>query len=239
MNQSGVQKSAVAPAAETKTRILDAAERLFAEHGLEATSIRDITGAIGANLGAINYHFKTKQDLILAIFNRRVEPVNQRRLALLDEVERKAGGKLPTVEALLEAMVRPVVEHGFADPKGDFTFMRLIGRCFSEPNAEVAELIRAHFQKTMSRFTAAFLRVLPGLSPEELFWRVGFTFGALQHTLHTLGKADLMPAHLRKKLDAEELIQRLISFAAAGMKASSKGCSARRGKSDPVKQRHP
>ena len=85
--------------AATKEKILDTAERLFADRGLEATSIRDITTAAGANLGAINYHFGTKQKLIVAALNRHLEPVDRQRLALLGEAERRAGNKPPAVEA--------------------------------------------------------------------------------------------------------------------------------------------
>jgi AcrR family transcriptional regulator len=206
--------------ADTKDKILDTAERLFAERGLEATSIRDITAAAGANLGAINYHFDTKQKLIEAVFNRHIEPVNRRRLALLDQAERNSGGKSPSLEALLEAMIRPTVEGSFAAGKRNTSFMRLMARCHSEPNPEIEQLMRAQFQTMMARFAAAFARALPELPREELFWRLIFTSGAVLHALLISSKEDSLPGGLRKKLDADGLIQRLVAFAAAGMKTS-------------------
>ncbi len=61
----------------TKERILDAAEHLFSEHDLSATSLRAITSAAQVNLAAVNYHFGNKEGLIHAVFARRLEPVNQ------------------------------------------------------------------------------------------------------------------------------------------------------------------
>jgi AcrR family transcriptional regulator len=219
MNRRGVKPTVKSGTAETKERILDAAERLFADRGFEATSIRDITGAADVNLASINYHFRTKQELIAAVFIRRVGPINQRRLTLLDEIEQKAGPKPPTVEALIEAMIRPAAATGLDKPPGSETFLRLTGRFFSEPNVEIDQLIHANFQKMMSRFTGAFLRVLPGLTQEDLYWRLKFTFGALHHVLLTLNKQDSTRSHPCKRLDGEELVRRLVAFAAAGIKA--------------------
>ena len=205
--------------AATRDRILDTAERLFAGRGLEATSIRDITVAAEVNLGAINYHFGTKQKLIEAVFNRHIGPLNRRRLALLGEAERKSGTKSPTVEILLEAMIRPTAEASFAAGKRNTSFMRLMARCHSEPNPEIEQLIRAQFQAMMARFAAAFARALPELSREDLFWRLNFTFGALIHALLISSKEDSLPGGLQKKLDADGLIHRLVAYAAAGMKS--------------------
>src|SRR5271166_1991773 len=94
----------------TKDRILDAAERLFARDGIEATSLRTITAEAGANLAAVNYHFQSKDALVKSVVARRVCPVNERRLALLDACEAAAGdGPLP-VEQVLDAFLRPVME---------------------------------------------------------------------------------------------------------------------------------
>src|SRR5271166_1373914 len=91
--------------ADTKTRILDTAEKLFGDKGFESTSLRDITAEAHVNLAAVNYHFQTKDSLIDAVIQRKIEPVNQRRLAMLD-----AAGPNPTVEQVVEAFVAPVLE---------------------------------------------------------------------------------------------------------------------------------
>ena len=78
--------AAQAPVA-TKARILDAAEALFMEHGFEATSLRLITAAAGVNLAAVNYHFGSKEELFQAVLTRRLDPMNQARVALLDRYE--------------------------------------------------------------------------------------------------------------------------------------------------------
>jgi AcrR family transcriptional regulator len=220
MNQLSIEGTHVAQVAETKERILDTAERLFAERGVEATSIRDITGAAEANLGSINYHFGTKQELVAAVFNRRLGPLTERRLVLLDEIARKAGDKSTTLEAILEVMIRPMIVGSFVDGKKNASFMRLMARCHSEPNAEVKRLVRAQFQKLMSRFSAAYLNALPGLTHDELSWQLRFVFGALHHTVLTLSQEGPAPVRLRKKLNEGELVQRLVAFAAAGMRAS-------------------
>src|SRR5215472_3578898 len=94
----------------TKTKILNTAERLFAHHGIEATSLRAITAQAGVNLAAVNYHFQSKEALLHAVIARRVEPMNQKRLALLDASEAEAGpGPLP-LEKVLDAFLRPVFE---------------------------------------------------------------------------------------------------------------------------------
>ena len=71
----------------TKEKILDTAERLFAEQGIGATSLRQIIGVAGVNLAAVHYHFGSKEALLEAVFARRIERVNRERLEMLDRVE--------------------------------------------------------------------------------------------------------------------------------------------------------
>jgi len=205
--------------ATTKEIILDTAERLFAEHGLDTTSVRDITGAAKVNLGAITYHFGSKQNLIAAMFNRHFGPFVQRTLKLIEEAEQKAGHKPPKIEALLEALMRPIVEGSFCAGKKNIPFMRLIGRCQSEPSPEIQQLIRSHMEPIFSRFATAIHRVLPVLPREELFWRMQFVMGAMHRALLVSSRADLPFPKEAKKLDAEGLLRRLVAFGAQGMKA--------------------
>ena len=78
---------AVKPQHETRTRILDAAEELFMQHGFEGTSMRLLTAKAGVNLAAVNYHFGSKDALIEAVFRRRLDPMNAERIAELDRLE--------------------------------------------------------------------------------------------------------------------------------------------------------
>jgi AcrR family transcriptional regulator len=94
---------------DTREQILDTAERLFADQGIGAVSLRSITAEAGVNLAAIHYYFGSKEALVVAVFDRRVVKLNEERLALLDEVERAAGdGPLP-IEDLLRALYGPAI----------------------------------------------------------------------------------------------------------------------------------
>src|SRR6185312_11029386 len=87
----------------TKDRILDAAEALFMEHGFEATSLRAITTAAGVNLAAVNYHFGSKEELFQSVLTRRLDPMNQERVALLTELERGAAPGPVACDRILSA----------------------------------------------------------------------------------------------------------------------------------------
>ena len=218
--QPKTRKGEEPSSAETRNRIIEAAEKLFAVRSIEGVSIRDITKAAGVNLAAINYHFGTKQALAAEVIKLCIDPVNARRLELLDEVEKAAGEKPPKLEAVLEAMIRPAVERGFDHEQDSGTFLSLTGRCLSEPNVEIEQIVKMHFEKLIRRFDAAYLRALPGLQTEELFWRIKFMVGALHYSLLTCAKQKNLPVKMRKTLDAEGLIQRLVTFTAAGLRAA-------------------
>src|SRR6185503_19345859 len=107
---------------DTRSRILDVAEELFSEQGLDRVSIRAITRKAKVNLAAINYHFGTKEDLIAAVFERRVVPVNAARIAALTKVEKSAGRRSPKLEDILEAFIRPALESSLEASPGGTAF---------------------------------------------------------------------------------------------------------------------
>jgi AcrR family transcriptional regulator len=94
--------------ADTRNLLLDVAERMFAQRGINGVSMREIgLAANQRNNGATQYHFGDKTGLIRAIFERRAATVNERRLQLLRE--RSAAGP-DTVRSLIEAYVTPLAE---------------------------------------------------------------------------------------------------------------------------------
>src|SRR5437016_13908119 len=158
----------------TRDRILDTAERLFAERGYGATSLRSIIAAAGVNLAAVHYHYRSKEALLDAVLTRRLEPVNRERLALLEECERAAGDELPALEDVLAALIGPPLR--LARDPDRRTFMKLMGRIHAE--ADVG-LVRKHFGEVIARFMQALSRALPDLPPEGLQCGAFFCIGVM------------------------------------------------------------
>jgi AcrR family transcriptional regulator len=203
--------------AQTRQRLLDVAERLFARRGLDAVSVRDITRAARANLGAINYHFGTKRKLIVAVFDRRMTPLTQERLSTLDALEQAAGrGALP-LEGLLEAMFRPAVRHALDRQGGGAVFSRLMARLMIEPNPSVEPFLRGHIEPVVRRFDAALMRAMPNLSAEDVFWRMHLLMGALHQSLLMVDKK--LPDGRSLRLEPETYLKRFVAFAAAAFRA--------------------
>src|SRR6185437_8949611 len=122
---------AVKPQHETRTRILDAAEELFMQHGFEGTSMRLLTAKAGVNLAAVNYHFGSKDALVEAVFRRRLDPLNLARLAELEKLE--AQGGTPDPEGIIRAFLSPTLRLVEDAKSGGRNFIRLLGRTYTEP----------------------------------------------------------------------------------------------------------
>ncbi|PKO56955.1 MAG: TetR family transcriptional regulator, partial [Betaproteobacteria bacterium HGW-Betaproteobacteria-21] len=143
------------PAPETRDRILDAAEGLFVEHGFEATSMRMITSRAGANIAAVNYHFGTKDALIQEVFGRRLTELNRQRLAALDRLQAEAKGEPLKPSRIVEAFFGTALELAADTEHGGHTFMRLLGRTYTEPNAFVRKFMAEEYAEVLERFLGA------------------------------------------------------------------------------------
>ena len=205
-------------ATDTKQRILDVAEEMFADQGVAGTSLRSIIAAAEVNLAAVHYHFRSKESLLEAVIIRRLEPLNRERLDLLGEYERRAGKSGPAVEEVLHAFVMPAVRLIHNSAEGCL-FGKLLGRLHWESRSSFAGIARKHFGPLFERFEKALHRALPGLPAEELFWRMHFTVGAMAHTLTSSDTLEVMSGGLCKSSDAETAIPQLIDFLAAGFRA--------------------
>jgi AcrR family transcriptional regulator len=155
---------------DTRTQILDAAERLFAERGYRGTSIRAVTDLAGANLAAVGYHFGSKAALLAAVARRVIEPITAAQLAGLDRL--LARSPEPSVAELVEAFAGPLFDGMPAGDEGGARTSRLIVTIFSDPAEEMRSWTGPAEDAVRDRYLAAFGRALPGLPPEELWFRV-------------------------------------------------------------------
>ncbi len=201
------RRSSRAESTRTQERILDAAEALYVEMGFAAASLRAIAARAGVNLASTHYHFGSKEGLLEATVERRVEPVTEVRLRGLEALEAEKAS--PSVEEILEVFFLPLAENGVRS-----TLSRLMARLFCEPESMSKPLIERVFSPTCDRFIAALGKALPDQSVDELRWRFHFVIGSMIHLLN-FDRPLQMPASSDARRDG---LQRLLSFAAAGMR---------------------
>src|ERR1700751_4545248 len=204
----------------TQRRILDAAEALFMEHGFEATSLRQITAAAAGNLAAVHYHFGSKEELFEAVLRRRLDPMNQERLALLTRFEHESAPKPLSCEKILAAMIIPALRLARDPERGGKNFLRLLGRAYADPAPFIRRFLSEQYALMIARFKAAFRRALPQLPKKELSWRLHFIMGALSYTLAGTDTLKLIAELSPGEADNDELLlRRLAPFLIAGLRA--------------------
>ncbi|MDH3744532.1 MAG: TetR family transcriptional regulator, partial [Acidobacteriota bacterium] len=202
-----------------RDRLLDAAERLFAEHGAHRASLRAITQEADANLAAVNYHFGSKEGLLREVLSRRLRPLNRERLNALKRAAATAHPEAARVEDVVRAFVAPVLSMVQRE-RGGHCFARLVTRLFSEPDPIMRRLVLAEFDEVIPRFTSALGLALPDLPREEIYWRFSFMVGAMTHTAGLGYLLHELSGGLCDPLDVDGVTERLVRFVSAGLTAS-------------------
>jgi AcrR family transcriptional regulator len=205
-------------AIDTKTKLLDVAERLFAECGISATSLRTIIAEAGVNIAAIHYHFGSKEALVREVFARRLEPLNQERLARLDELEAGQNKDQPRLESIIEAFIEPVIRIKMGQPEKHEVILKLFGQVMTGSES-LRCLVAEQLEEIAGRFLTALGEALPHLSKPELVWRFRFMTGAL----HTIMLHPPMPKALSEFMDdsvnVKTILKKVIPFLVAGFNA--------------------
>ncbi len=210
---------------DTKTRILDAAEYIFGEKGIAGTSLRAITHEAGVNLAAVNYHFQSKDALVQAVIARRLQPINQQRMEMLTELKATVGeGEPLPLDGVLRVILEPVLKLAYrVGPEPASNFRKLIGRIFADPAMGPKMLFRQELADTIKVLTVAFQRALPGCPEEEIWWGMNFIMGSMSHSLISGAFIEAISGGLCNPNDGEKLLERIVSFAAAGLRALAAG----------------
>jgi AcrR family transcriptional regulator len=204
---------------DTKERLLDSAEAAFAEQGFAGASLRAITRRARANLAAVHYHFGSKEALFGAVFERRFAAINRERLRRLDALEREAGEVPIALESLVRAFIEPACSVMAGDEQGA-RFLRLSGRMFSEPGDHWLP-VRRFMEPVRERFVAAFAASLPDLDPVSVYWRLHFVLGAMCHALAAGSLLTLFSDGVCDGDDRCRMLEELVPFLTAGMRAST------------------
>jgi AcrR family transcriptional regulator len=195
----------------TAARILDAAERLFARHGIEGASVRAITQAAGANIAAVHYHFGSKLDLVRALLEHRIREMDERRRPLLDAALAR---EHITVDDIADVWVRPLASMALDDAGANGAYVSFLA-VLQASAPESRSLAVEAFRPQQQRFGALLERALPDLA-EPVRW---FRFStATDATIHALAQIDRAagPWRAHGGVTHEQLVDELVT-AMAGM----------------------
>jgi AcrR family transcriptional regulator len=205
----------VAESKNTTERLLEAAEELFAKHGMRATSLKAITEFAEVNIAAVNYHFRSKDALVRAVYQRSFQPLNEERLRLLTAAEVAAGDGPLALESVLYALFEPMLRAW----RTNRNFILLAGRIQNEPDAKLGSFVQSVYGKMIPRFLAAARRAAPDVPEPDLFFWMHFLFGGVIYTL--LNSHDMERMHEGQNLldTPDSFLQKLIAFGTAGLRA--------------------
>ena len=163
----------------TREKLIDAAEILFAEKGFDGVSVRDIAGAAGANIAAINYHFQGKEALYRATLERRLISKRDRILSALERDVAAADGH-PSPERLIRTFVRVYLEDALETPEAEIA-MRLIAREIIEPQYGTETICGELIGPVHRGFAGILARAMPDLPERQVFMILGSLIAQVVH----------------------------------------------------------
>jgi AcrR family transcriptional regulator len=201
---------------DTPARLVAAAERLFAEGGEEATSLRAVTRAAMSSPAAVHYHFGGRDGLLRAVLDRQLNGCQERRLKLLNRAVERYGDQVP-VAVLLTAVVRPDLELIDKLRKRRVQVARFLGRAFALRSPAVAGHLDQQFQVLADRVLPLLAAAIPDTPVAELRQRLRLVVDGLAMIYATVAERG-EPGPLGTD-DVDEQVRRLVAFTAAGMAA--------------------
>lgn len=165
---------------DTKNRLLDAAEGLFAEKGFENVSIRELAAAAEVNVAAVNYHFQGKENLFHEVIQRRFVGQRDRTLAALDDLLAQTSGR-PRLEQVIHTLVFQYMEGALAHPRSA-SFLSLIARQMQPGQSQMAgPFFRIMVAPVFGAFSRAIQAARPGLEPDQVSWIIASILGQIHH----------------------------------------------------------
>ena len=196
----------------TRDKILDVAEAMFAKSGIDKVSVRAITSAIGINVSAIHYHFGSKDELLRAIFVRRLSgslAEKERRLASFAST----GDREADIRLLMRAYIEPGADIDCAE--NNYRFSRLIGQLSAQDENLPTDMFHFIQKEVDAAFLATLAGVLPELSASDLAWRLEFITPMLWHASRIRARLKLGSRRKPANAEAEDFMPQLLNAAVA------------------------
>jgi len=201
----------------TKVKILNAAEALFAEHGFEQTSMRQITTAAEVNLASVNYHFGSKKALIQAVIARYSSVFMPALDAQLQALQQRPQVTSIEVFSCFREPLRDLVK---VRKHGPAIYLSLLGYAYAEIQGHLRRFTMQEYGDVILRLVSLLHQANPQLTAEDVFWRLHFVLGATVFSqVSSQALQEIAAADFNAKVSAEDIIDKLIPFIAGGLDA--------------------
>jgi len=213
MNDSKNPKNSSKDDHTVQERILDAAEKYFAENGYNATTVRQITTYANSNLAAVNYYFSSKENLYVEVFRRRLIQIIKIRQ---DFVQDAISSDSPDLEQILHAFAKAYLQP-FKDPKIGQRFMKLIAKEMANPRLPKSMFVKVLLQPTLALMAKALRKIEPKLNDQDVFL---ITFSLTGQLLHVHRVSELQKSGDFNGLQMpaiDEMINHTLKFSMAGI----------------------
>ena len=209
---------------QTRSAILAAAERLYADRGFGDVTLRDIVAEANVNLAAVNYHFGSKDELIAELFVTRSLQLNRERLRELRAAE-DAGGGVAAIADILRALVGPTLRGCLGPGTQHSTAARFMIRVNIE-SVPAIRRIRNREIDHLRKFVAAMKRALPDSGDVELYWGLHFALAMAQQTVRDSERLTKLSDGQCDVDDVEAVIARVVKVAVMALGAEDAASKA-------------
>ena len=193
---------------QTRSAILAAAERLYADRGFGDVTLRDIVAEANVNLAAVNYHFGSKDELIAELFVTRSLATNRERLNELKAAEEKGGGRAP-IDAILRALVGPTLRGCLGPDREGSTAARFMIRASIESVPPIRRIKNREVDH-LRKFVAAMRRAMPGRDDADLYWGLHFALAMSHHTIREKERLTKLSEGQCDLNDVEAIVDRVV-----------------------------
>jgi AcrR family transcriptional regulator len=204
-----------APAQE---RILNAAERVFADYGFDGASLRRIAEVAGVPVALVSYHFDSKSGLYRAVFERRAPAIVEQRLAGL-AIAMSESDLDKRLELIVKALVLPMLQLRARDRNPSFG--RLLAHEPTDPNAEMRGIVRDIFDPVAQKMMDALASALPERPRREIAWAYQFMLGAMIFVMSDSGRIERLSGGECRPEDEDSAVTHMVRFLTAGIRYGS------------------
>jgi AcrR family transcriptional regulator len=200
----------------TSKRILDAAEELFAKHGIYGVTMREIAELANVDTALLHYYFESKRGVFDAVFARRADILNAERMREMDRYEAENAGRYE-LEAIIACYLRPMFMLNRQGGQGWRNFCAFVGNLSTAP--ELAQIFAEKFDPVLKRLIAMLRVAMPEATEVDLYWSYHMFSGSIMVVNMANGAIENLSNGLCHAEDFDEIEPRLVRYSAEGFRS--------------------